>query len=251
VAKALLSTWARSRAKKFFLEDDMKPEETLPQRRARAPKAAAIAGIVFSVLLITSLVLTLSAMPPNLADDEARFMASRNTILLALNLIPFAGIAFLWFIGVVRDLLGEREDQFFATVFFGSGLLFLAMLFASAAVNGSLTLLYNDASNPLVESSYYDLGHTVASELLNAYGIRMAGVFMISLCTLFIRTRVIPRWMAWLGYGLAALMLLRLSHIDRLGWVFLAFPAWVLLISLYILVDNYRQKKATAPAANP
>ena len=42
-----------------------------------------------------------------------------------MNLIPFAGIAFLWFIGVLRDRLGEQEDRFFATVFFGSGLLFL------------------------------------------------------------------------------------------------------------------------------
>jgi hypothetical protein len=55
---------------------------------------------------------------------------------LALYLVPFAGIAFLWFIGVLRDRLGELEDRFFATVFFGSGLLFLAMLFASAAVAG-------------------------------------------------------------------------------------------------------------------
>ena len=49
---------------------------------------------------------------------------------MGLYLVPFAGIAFLWFIGVVRDRIGEREDKFFATVFFGSGLLFVAMLFA-------------------------------------------------------------------------------------------------------------------------
>jgi len=47
--------------------------------------------------------------------------------------LPFAGIAFLWFIGVLRDRLGELEDRFFATVFLGSGLLFLAMLFASCS----------------------------------------------------------------------------------------------------------------------
>ena len=51
-----------------------------------------------------------------------------------MNLIPFAGIAFLWFIGVLRDRIGEREDRFFATVFLGSGLLFVAMLFVAAAI---------------------------------------------------------------------------------------------------------------------
>ena len=51
---------------------------------------------------------------------------------LALNIIPFAGIAFLWFMGVLRDRFGQQEDRFFATVFLGSGLLFLAMLFAAS-----------------------------------------------------------------------------------------------------------------------
>ena len=46
---------------------------------------------------------------------------------------PFAGIAFLWFIGVLRNRVGALEDQFFSTVFLGSGLLFVASLFASAA----------------------------------------------------------------------------------------------------------------------
>jgi hypothetical protein len=52
--------------------------------------------------------------------------------------VPFAGIAFLWFIGVLRDRLGELEDRFFATVFFGSGLLFLGMLFLACAIVGGL-----------------------------------------------------------------------------------------------------------------
>jgi hypothetical protein len=66
-------------------------------------------------------------------EAGAWLKTSANTIALGLNLVPFAGIAFSWFIGVLRDRLGELEDRFFATVFLGSGLLFLAMLFASAA----------------------------------------------------------------------------------------------------------------------
>ena len=53
-------------------------------------------------------------------------------------LMPFAGIAFLWFIGVVRDGFGSFEDKFFSTVFIGSGLLFLAMMFVSSAVGAGL-----------------------------------------------------------------------------------------------------------------
>ena len=62
----------------------------------------------------------------------------RTAVAIALNLIPFAGIAFLWFIGVVRDRIGGREDRFFATVFLGSGFLFVGMLFVAAAVAGGL-----------------------------------------------------------------------------------------------------------------
>lgn len=224
----------------------MNPEKPGIRARLRAPKAAAIAGIVFSVLLIISLVLLLISIPTNLSDGGAWLAVSGKTILLALNLVPFSGVAFLWFMGVIRDRLGEREDQFFATVFFGSGLLFLALLFTSAALTGSMILLYVTQTDRLLASDFYSFGGTVAREILNTYAIKMAGVFMISTCTLFIRTKVVPRWMSWVGYALAALMLLRIGHIDRLGWVFLSFPLWVLLVSVYILVDNYRNKRSSA-----
>jgi hypothetical protein len=65
----------------------------------------------------------------------------------------------------------------------------------------------------------------------------MAGVFMISTCTISVRTRIAPRWMAVLGYALALLLLLSIGSIE---WIPLVFPAWVFLISVYILIDNFR-----------
>jgi hypothetical protein len=102
-------------------------------------RAAAIAGILFSLLMITGLVLfRLSVRADPLETGAWLFKTSSNTVALALNLVPFAGIAFLWFIGVLRDRLGELEDRLFATVFLGSELSFLAMLFTSAAVAGGI-----------------------------------------------------------------------------------------------------------------
>jgi hypothetical protein len=222
----------------------MKQEEPLTQVRPKAPKAAAIAGIIFSVLLIVSLSLILISVPDNAREGGEWVSASRNTILLALNLVPVCGIAFLWFIGVVRDYLGENEDKFFATVFLGSGLSFLAMLFVYAGLTGSIMLFYlsQSQSNPQSASVLYGFGFNASREIMNTYAIKMAGVFMISTSTLFIRTHTIPRWMALLGYALAGLMLVRVSQIDRLAWPVLGFPIWVLLISLHILVDHYRRK---------
>lgn len=211
--------------------------------RATAPKAAAIAGILFSLLLFTSLVLLLSTTSSDTDINEIQFAANKQKIQIALNLIPFASIAFLWFVGVVRDRFGDQEDQFFSTVFLGSGLLFIAMLFVSSSVTGSFFLLSRSEASQLTNSGYYGLSLIIARETITNYGIRMAGVFMISTSSLFIRTQVIPRWLAWLGVGLAAIMILRIGYINRLGWVFLSFPLWVLLVSFYILIDNYRKKK--------
>jgi hypothetical protein len=94
--------------------------------------------------------------------------------------VPFAGIAFLWFIGVLRDRLGEREDKFFAMVFFGSGLLFLAMLFSAAAVAGALIISFEAAPAQLINSGTFHFARATAYSMMNVYTIKTASVFMIT-----------------------------------------------------------------------
>ncbi len=216
-------------------------QEQLPTHsETKAPKAAAIAGIVFSILSILSFVLLLRSIPANGHNDGAWLFSQGRTILLGLNLVPFAGIAFLWFMGVVRDRLGSHEDRFISTVFLGSGLLFVAMLFTVAALTGSIVLLYLAERDRFLASSFYSFGHLITSEILNTYMLKMAGVFMMSTSTLFLRAGVIPKWIGYLGYGLAAIMLVRISNLDHLDWVSLSFPFWVLLVSFSFLMSNYR-----------
>jgi hypothetical protein len=152
-------------------------------------------------------------------------------VLVALGLIPFAAIAFLWFIGVVRDYLGDREDRFFATVFLGSGLLFLAMMLAAAALGGSLVASAHQNSS-LAGSGVWDLSRRATNTLMHTYAMRMAAVFMISSATLLLRTGLVPRLLALAGYAIATALLIAVGTVD---WVALLFPAWVALISLHIL----------------
>ena len=97
-------------------------------RALRTPRAAAVAGIVFAVLFALSIGLMRLAIPEGIAGPggTAWLQNGGGGVSLALTLVPFAGIAFLWFVGVIRNRLGRMEDQFFSTVFYGSGLLFLA-----------------------------------------------------------------------------------------------------------------------------
>jgi hypothetical protein len=226
----------------------MTQRAALSRARLTTPRAAAVAGILFSVLLIISQMLILLSVPadPSVAGDW--LSGSWRTVNLALNLLPFAGIAFLWFIGVVRDRLGEQEDRLFSTVFLGSGLLFLAMFFASAGVAGGVIKLFGTDPGTFVDSGIYPFGRMVTYVIMNVYAMRMGGVFMVSTCTLSLRTRIIPRWMAILGLGLAVVLLVGL---DRLLWVQLVFPLWVLLISVYILAANLRSLKGTPEGSLP
>ena len=213
----------------------MNHEVTMIRAGLRTPRAAAIAGILFAVLLVTGFLLIRMSVPADPLDAGAWLKTEAGTVALALNLVPFAGIAFLWFIGVLRDRLAEREDRVFATVFLGSGLLFLAMLFASAAVIGGIVIAYSADSTALLHSATFAFGRAVTFEIMNIYAIKMAAVFMISTCTLAIRTGFIARWLALVGYGLALLLLLSSRYI---GWIILVFPLWILLISIHILIDN-------------
>ena len=158
--------------------------------------------------------------------------------------MPFDGVAFLWFIGVLRDRLGQREDRFFSTVFFGSGLLFLAMLFTSAGVIAAIIFVFATQPENMVNSTTYRLARAIAYDLTNVYAIKMAAVFMFSTSTVTLFTGLAPRWIAFLGFGLAAFILLAANYIH---WSIFILPTWVFLISTYILIDNLRRRGEAAP----
>ena len=199
----------------------------------RSPRAAALAGIIFGCILATVLVLLNSAAPATVADS-GRWVtdpALRSAVGSALTLIPFAGIAFLWFIAVVRSELGDREDRFFETVFLGSGLLFVAMLFSAAAVL-SATLSLSDSGLTLSPSAGAE-AWALAAALLGQFGARMAAVFALSVSTASQRLGSLPRWLAGLGF-LTGLRLLLTPPRPR--WAQLLFPFWIVALSLHVLL---------------
>jgi hypothetical protein len=211
---------------------------TSASKALRPPRGAAIAGVIFAVLMIVGLGLVRYAVPadPRLPGAWITEPDRRNAVRFALDVVPFAGIAFLWFIGVLRTRLGELEDQFFATVFIASGLVFVATMFVSAAVTGAL--IESLAAGNIDGETYY-FGRHITDALLNTFAMKMAGVFMISTCTIGLRTLIFPRWLAYLGYACALVLLV---VIGNWRWITLVFPIWMLLVSGQILWAEFRSR---------
>jgi hypothetical protein len=207
-------------------------------RRLSTPRASAIAGILFALLFGASLVLMRSAIPAVITADSSWTQTGALKINIALVLMPFAGIAYLWFIGVVRDRLGEFEDKFFSTVFFGGSLLFLAMVFVSMAIAGSILTTYPIITGETPDYAVIYFGRALMFHINNVYALRMAGVTMISLATIWMRTGLMPRWLTVVTL-LLALSLLLVTNYNP--WITLVFPTWVLLISLFILWMGRKQ----------
>jgi hypothetical protein len=204
------------------------------------PRVVAISGMIFAVLYIAGLVFARLAVPADPTEPGVRLAdpTLRSLVRFALNLIPFTGIAFLWFMAVLRNRIGGLEDRFFATVFLGSGLLFVAMLFVAAAVSrGLLDTFATEGSLP-AQSETYAVGRSMGYALVNTFAVKMAAVFIIVTSTIGLRTAVFPSWMAFVGYALALVMLLTISGF---AWIALVFPSWVLLLSAYILITEFGQ----------
>jgi hypothetical protein len=219
-------------------KDDNAPSGLTP------PRAAAVAGVIFSLLMGTSLVIVRLNVPsdqghvgPWLADTYRR-----NAVRLACQLVPFAGISFLWFIGVLRNRLGALEDRFFASVFLGSGLLFVASLYASAAFAAALVETIASGHTNLLDSDAYYLAQQMAGASLNVFAIKMAGVFIFSTSMIVLRTGILPRWLAHFGFACGAVLLL---IITSWPWIALLFPLWMLVVSACILWAEFHTASGT------
>jgi hypothetical protein len=196
-------------------------------RRLTTPRAAALAGVVFALLFGAVLILIRTKMPEGVEGSAQWLTTRRGGIATATVLMPFAGISFLWFMGVVRDGLGPYEDRFFSTVFLGSGLLFLAMMFVSMSIAAGLV-----ATNAAPDAETIAFGKMIVLASTKTYAVRMAAVFMMSLATIWLRTGLMPRWLVGISY-FAALALLLASDVSM--WVTMVFPGWVLVVSGMLL----------------
>jgi hypothetical protein len=208
----------------------------------RSPRSAAIAGLLFAILFSVSVIILKLSIVDVSRDNGGQWLRdSVGWVTFAIGLMPFAGIFFLWFMGVVRARLGRFEDQFFSTVFLGSGLIFLALVFVASGIAGAMVAGFGRDPSGFPGSTTYYLCRDLIPQIFGIYAMRMAAVFLISQATLWLRTKVMPRWLVLLTYPLALVMLFVFTWSF---WVVLVFPAWVFLVSVYIMVVSFRHPGA-------
>jgi hypothetical protein len=218
-------------------------------RAARSPRSAGIAGLLFAILFAVSVTILYLSVGRAGTDTGEWLPGKISWVRFAVGLMPFAGMFFLWFVGVVRARLGRFEDQFFATVFLGSGLIFLAMVFVAMSLAGAILVGYARDPAGFAASPTYYFARDAIGQIFGVYALRMAGVFLISQATLWLRTKVMPRWLVFVTYPVSLLLLFGFSQSF---WVILVFPAWVFLVSTYVLVASfYFESHAAADGASP
>ena len=211
------------------------------QKSVRSPRSAALAGILFSGLLIASMLMITGITQVSPAEINTAWLETKaSSVSLALRFVPFAGIAFLWFTGVIRDNIGDREDRFFATVFLGSGIAFVVLMFVWAATTGAVFGSFSLAADQFSNNDIYIFGFVFMNEILGNYILRIAGVYMFSIGTIWSRGVMMPRWLTIITYIMALFILFLAGSIREARFI---FPGWVLLTSLYILITNRRLER--------
>ena len=206
-----------------------------------------MAGGIYAVLAVVALELLSRFPSAALADDEITIWfddaTNRSWLIVGLNLVALSSIAFLWFVAVIRRRLGDHEDRFFGTVFFGSSIAYVAVWLVGGAVlagPATATAVLDSAS---VSGDSASLSAGIGQGLLLVVAPRVQAVFMMTTSTLIFRSRVLPSWLAVVGFATAAAMFLFPLIAEPLG---LAFPAWVLLVSIVL----FRRRPAVKGASS-
>lgn len=211
-------------------------------------RTSAFAGIVFAVLGTAGLLLVRRA--PGLGVPDSAYTAfyaddsSGVLVTVGLHIVPFAGIAFLWYLVATRTLVlaaPGTHPELPRWLMLASGVVFVSMMFVGSAAVGAVALLRVFSADPLPS---VDVARALAAAgygMVFVYGVRAAGMFMFATTALLRHAGILPRWQVWVSY-LAATGLL-VSTTFHPG-ILLVFPAWVLLACVTLLVRTHRSGSA-------
>ena len=225
------------------LMDDVRDLTAAGEAHGRSMRQAAFltagVGIVYAVLFLLSFWLLSRTPGARASDDElTTFYASgrgRVLILVGLYLMPFAGIAFIWFIVALRMWISghvRRENALLSNIQLISGIIFVALFFSTAATYA--------AAASAVEIGHATVSPTVArqlpllgSTLMFVFAVRMAAMFVFTTTNIARSVGILPRWFVLLSFAVGIFLLLSATFSY---WLVLVFPIWVLVLCVFLLL---------------
>jgi hypothetical protein len=228
------------------------PAAPVSSGRSSTARIAAISGLVFAVLFVAALVLVHRS--PTLGDPDATYAAfyadggDQLFVAVGLYLVPFAGIAFLWHMTAIRNVLDTLTPAP-STMAHGlnllAGIVFVTLLFAGTAAVGATAFGVYFGHAPVEDPSTARALTAVGYGLVFVFAVRGAGMFAITTTTLLRNAGVLPKIPAVVAYLLAAFLLLAVTKNPA---ALLVFPAWVVLISVFLL---RHARRGTGPSTDP
>jgi hypothetical protein len=224
---------------------ELPAEEAAVEERGRSLRRAAYitigVGVTFSVLYVLSYYMLQRTPGPTATDEEIiNFYSTggqRRLILIGLYVMPFAGIAFLWFINALRLWItasSKRINPMLANVQFVSGVIFTALLFtaaaASAATAASMEYIH-ESLDPMFARQLPLLSNTI----LIVFAMRMAAMYVFTTSNIGRATGILPRWFVYMGFAIGLFLLLSATFSRLLA---LVFPVWVLVLCAVMLFKS-------------
>lgn len=218
------------------------------RQRRGYERLSAVSGLVFAALFALAIVLVSQA--PRLQDPVSAYQAfyAGNTDVLAavgLNVVPFAGIAFLWHLAMKRAMHrafapGRFEIQGWLQL--AAGLVFICMMFVGTAAVGAVALLSALGAPELPPPEVARALSSVGYGVMFVFGVRMAGMYMLTSITLARKVGVLPGWLAVLGYLAAAFLLVTTTYHPV---ALLVYPTWVVVMGVVELLHASRTAHAS------
>jgi hypothetical protein len=213
-----------------------------PEERGRSLRTAAtitaVVGALHAVLFLVGYWLGSRAPGADASNEEIASYygdgSSRALLLVGLYVMPFAGIAFIWFVVALRmweEGAASRRSVLQSNLQLVSGIIYVALFFAAAAATTVVAASVEFADgefDPVAARQFPVYGNTI----LFVFAFRMAAMFVFTTSSIGLRAGILPRWYAWSGYGVATFLLLSASFVS---WFALVFPLWLIVLSVILL----------------
>jgi hypothetical protein len=212
-----------------------------PARRdAWTPVAGILAAITFVVGII------LAADSPDSTDTDAQVLAwyadkdHRVEVICGAYFLAFCALFLVWFgAGIRRRLLAAGSGRL-ADIALGGAVLCAGLIAVGAAAVASVPAGQSLGGSPLSTADIARFLPSIGFGAILLFAMFGAIALIDAVSIVIYRTGILPRWLAWLGF-LCAIVLL-------FGVVFfpiVALPIWLLAISIALLRRG--PPAATAP----